>query len=142
MSHTLNFLGSMYAQINRWKHLARVAPRLYAGGDAMGTMDVWTTGLNGGLLGELARDPETRWVYEHLQKPLIGIVLKHHQRGIATDQEQVKVALKDLERNQMVAVQRAQAYTGWPINLRSPKHLAYWLFDVEKLKARRKYRAR
>ena len=140
MSHTLNFLGSMYAQINRWKHLARVAPRLYAGGDAMGTMDVWTTGLNGGLLGELERDPETKWVYENLQKPLVGIVLKHHQRGIATDQEQVKVALKDLERNQMVAVQKAHAYTGWPFNLRSPQQLAYWLYTVEGLKTKRRAR--
>lgn len=137
MSHTLNFLGSLYAQINRWKHLVHVAPRLYAGGDAMGTMDVWETGLNGGLKGELDRDPETKWVYEHLQKPLIPIVLKHHQRGIATDPAKVKIALAAISDRQAGYTQHAQAYTGWPINLRSPKHLAYWLYDVEKLKVRR-----
>ena len=142
MSHTLNFLGSMYAWINRWKHLVRVAPRLYAGGDALGTMDVWDTGINGGLKGELERDPETKWVYENLQKPLVGIVLKHHQRGISTDEQAVVVALKDIKLQQDEYLKQARAYVGWDINLRSPKQLAYWLYDVEKLKVRRQYRAR
>src|SRR3990167_1219792 len=142
MSHTLNFLGSMYARINRWKHLARISPRVYAGGDALGTMDVWETGLHGGLKGELERDPETKWVYENLQKPLIPIVLKHHQRGICTDPEQVKIALGAISTQQREYVLRAQAYAGWGINLRSPKQLAYWLFDAEDIKVRRKPRAR
>ena len=141
MSHTLNFLGSLYGHINRWKHLARVSPRVYAGGDALGTMDVWETGLHGGLKGELERDPETRWVYENLQKPLIPIVLKHHQRGIATDPEQVKIALAAISERQQGYVLQAQAFAGWPLNLRSPKQLAYWLFDVEGIKVRRKLRA-
>ena len=138
MSHTLNFLGSMYAQINRWKHLARVAPRLYAGGDALGTMDVWTTGLTGGLLGELSRDLETQWVYDHLQKPLIGIVLKHHQRGIAVDSLEVKRALAGLEARQHAYTLQAQAYCGFPINLRSPKQLAHHLYNIEGLKVKRR----
>lgn len=137
MSHTLNFLGSMYARINRWKHLVQIAPRLYAGGDALGTMDVWETGLNGGLKGGLARDPQTQWVYENLQKPLIPIILKHHQRGIRTNPEQVKRALAAISARQQDHVGRAQAYCGWPINLRSPSQVAQWLFDVEGLKARR-----
>lgn len=137
MSHTLNFLGSMYAWINRWKHLVKVSPRLYAGGDALGTMDVWTTGLNGGLLGELDRDPETKWVYENLQKPLVGIVLKHHQRGIAVDSAAVKRALGGLESRQHSYSLQAQAYCGFPINLRSPAQVAYYLYDVEGLKVKR-----
>ena len=141
-SHTLNFLGSIYARINRWKHLARIAPRQYAGADALGTMDAWATGLHGGLLGELDRDPQTKWVYENLQKPLIPIIMKAHQRGIATDREAARAALVDIKREQDRFELRAQAYAGWPLNLRSPQHVAFWLFDVEGLKVRRKFGAR
>ena len=136
-SHTLNFLGSIYARINRWKHLSRIAPRQYAGGDALGTMDAWATGLHGGLLGELDRDPQTKWVYEHLQKPLIPIIMKAHRRGIATDREAAKVALADIKREQDRFELRAQAYAGWALNLRSPQHVAFWLYTIEQIKARR-----
>lgn len=142
MSHKLNFLGSLYARINRWKHLSKVSPKRYAGGDALGTMDVWETGLHGGLKGELARDPQSQWVYENLQKPLIPIIVKNQATGIAVDREKVKVALKAIGIQQQREVLRAQAYAGWSINLRSPKQLAYWLFDVEGLKVRRKVNAR
>src|SRR5437870_13889350 len=84
MSHKLNFLGSLYSRINRWKHLSRSNPIVYSGGDAIGTMDVWMTGRHGGLRAALARDPQTLWVYENLQKPLIPIILKHRQWGIRT----------------------------------------------------------
>ena len=137
-SHTLNFLGSIYSKINRWKHLARIAPRQYAGGDALGTMDAWATGLHGGLSGELARDPQTKWVYENLQKPLIPIIMKAHQRGIATDQEAARAALVDIKREQERFELRAQAYAGWPLNLRSPAHVAFWLYNIEQIKVRRR----
>ena len=136
-SHTLNFLGSIYARINRWKHLARIAPRQYAGADALGTMDAWATGLHGGLLGELDRDPQTKWVYENLQKPLIPIIMKAHQRGIATDREAARAALADIKREQDRFELRAQAYAGWALNLRSPQHVAFWLYTIEQIKARR-----
>ena len=140
MSHALNFLGSMYARINRWKHLSDLAPRLYSGGDAIGTMDVWDTGLYGGIKGELARDPKSAWVYENLQKPLIPIIMRAMATGIATNPEAVKVALQDITMTQTGYVHQAQAYAGWPINLRSPKQLAYWLYTVEGLKARNRSR--
>lgn len=132
MSHTLNFLGSLYARINRWKHLAKVAPVTYSGGDALGTMDVWDTGLHGGLKGELARDPQSQWVYQNLQKPLVPLVFRAMQRGIATDQAAVAVALRDIKRDQARLVMQAHAYCGWPINLRSPKQLAFWLYIIER----------
>lgn len=137
MSHTLNFLGSLYARFNRWKHLSHVAPKTYAGGDALGTMDVWETGLHGGLKGEMERDPQTKWVYENLQKPLIPIILKMHQKGIAVDQEAAKRALVEIVRQQRTFAMQAQAYAGFPINLRSPSQVAFWLFQIEKLKVRR-----
>ena len=141
-SHTLNFLGSIYARINRWKHLARIAPRQYSGADALGTMDAWATGLHGGLSGELARDPQTKWVYENLQKPLVPIVLRAHKRGIATDQKAAQVALRAIREEQQAFEMRAQAYAGWPLNLRSPAHVAFWIYTIEQVKARRKFGAR
>ena len=142
-SHTLNFLGSLYSKINRWKHLARIAPRQYAGADALGTMDAWATGLHGGLSGELARDPQTKWVYENLQKPLIPIIMKAHQRGIATDREAARAALAAIKREQDRFELRAQASAGWALNIRSPQHVAFWLYTIEQVKkARRKFGAR
>lgn len=137
MSHTLNFLGSMYGRFNRWKHLSHLAPKTYAGGDALGTLDVWETGLHGGLKGELERDPQSKWIYEHLQKPLVPIILKMHQRGIAVDQEAAQRALKEIKQTQQGFESQAQAYAGWPLNLRSPSHVAFCLYAVEKLKVRR-----
>src|SRR5207245_914599 len=96
MSHKLNFLGSLYSRINRWKHLSKVAPITYSGGDAIGTMDVWETGLHGGIKGELERDPQSKWVYENLQKPLVPIIVKMRSKGIAVDQKAADVALKDI----------------------------------------------
>ena len=134
-SHTLNYLGSIYARFNRWKHLDELAPRTYAGGDALGTMDVWSTGLHGGLSGELDRDPGSRWVYENLERPLIPIILRNRATGIRTDPDGAEKTLKVIEHDQADALQRAIAYTGVPwFSVTSPKHLSEWLWTVEKLK--------
>jgi len=138
MSHALNFLGSVYGRLNRWKHLSDVAPRTYAAGDAFGTLDVWELGLFGGIKGELERDPQSLWVYENLRKPLVPIILKHHKRGIAVDNAAADVALQALKIEQRAFELQAQAYAGFPLNLRSPKQLAWWLYDVENLKVRRR----
>lgn len=140
MSHTLNFLGSMYGRLNRWKHLADVSPRTYAAGDAFGTLDVWQLGLYGGIRGELERDPQSMWVYTNLRKPLVPIILKHAQHGIAVDHQAADVALKGLIKEQAQFELQARAYAGFPLNLRSPKQLAWWLYDVEGLKAKRSRR--
>lgn len=119
-----------------------MAPKTYAGGDALGTMDVWETGLHGGLSGELDRDPQSRWVYEHLMRPLISIILKARQRGIAVDHVAAKHALTTLRAQQDAFSTQAQAYAGWPINLRSPTQVSFWLFTAEGIKVRRKFGAR
>ena len=139
MAHTLNYLGSIYGRMNRWKHLRVVAPKTYSGADALGTLDCWTTGLHGGLLGELSRDPQSLWVYENLQKPLVPIIVKMQERTIAVDVAAAKRALGSIEEQQQQEILRAQAYAGWPINLRSPKHLAQWLYDIEGMKVRQRY---
>lgn len=135
MSHTLNFLGSMYARINRWKHLRESHPRLYAGADALGTMDAWQSGLRGGLHAELKADPRSYFVYETLQKPLIRIIMKARQRGIKTSARAVAEAIAGLKTQQQAQGLRAQLHVGWPLKLSSPKQLAYWLYQVERVRA-------
>ena len=138
MSHKLNFLGSLHARINRWKHLVHANPVVYAGGDAMGTMDVWSTGLNGGLWGQLERDPQSFWVYEHLMRPLLPLIMKHRKWGIRTNPAAAKKAIADITRLQDQEVMRARAYTGWwGFKLTSPKQVGHWLYAAEKLKVRR-----
>ena len=101
-------------------------------------MDVWSTGLHGGLLGELERDSLSFQVYESLQRPLIPLIVRNQARGIASNPQIVQEALKGIGKEQEDLVRRAQAYCGWPINIRSPKQLAYWLFQMEGMKVRRK----
>ena len=102
-------------------------------------MDAWATGLHGGLSGELSRDPQTKWVYENLQKPLVPIVLRAHKRGIATDQKAAQIALQAIKVEQHTFELRAQAYAGWPLNLRSPQQIAFWLYTIEQIKAKRAF---
>lgn len=129
LAHDLNYLGSMYARINRWKHLVHTNPRVYAGGDALGTLDVWSRGL----AGELKRDPDSERVYRQYVKPLVPIILRAKQNGIPTNQERVKEVINLFGKEMETAQCRATAAVGWPINLGSPLQVSDYLYRVEKV---------
>jgi hypothetical protein len=128
LGHKLDEAGSVYARTNRWKHLVHSNPIQYAGGDALGTYD---TALP--LKRELERDPRTKWIYEHLTLPLVPIINKGHKIGSRLDQARVVQALSELDVIQRDLQERAQAITGYPINLGSNDQVAEWLFDIEQV---------
>lgn len=125
-AHNLNYLGSLYGQTNRHKHLEYINPIQYSAGDALHTMDAWL-----GMQHEFVRDPQSLEVYEQYQRPLLSIILAARARGLRVDQERVTTALKDLEQGQEEQTLMAQAVVGWPINLQSGPQVSQWLYQVE-----------
>ena len=128
LDHDLDFVGSMYARTNRWKHLFRTNPRVYAGCDALGTWDAMVS-----LLAELERDPQVRKVYYDYQLPLAGIIHKARGKGLRVVPERVAQALAAMDTRQADAEARAQACVGWPLNLGSPQQVAQQLYEVEQV---------
>ena len=124
--HSLNYLGSLYGRTNRHKHLAHIAPLQYSAGDALHTMDVWEA-----LEAQMNRDPQSRWVYEHCQRPLLPIILKATQTGSRVDRERATLAARAMHARQAAITQQAQAAVGWPINVGSSKQVGEWLATVE-----------
>lgn len=131
--HDLEFPGSLYASINRWKHLQHTNPREYSAGDAVGTWDVWLA-----LQREFRREPPSEQVYRGWQLPLIPIIRRAKQSGLRLHQERVPQFLQDLDAMRGEQQMRAQAAVGWPLNLGSGPQVGYQLYDVEGLSAPRK----
>ena len=128
LDHDLDFLGSIYARTNRWKHLLRTNPRVYAGGDALGTWDAFVP-----MAQELKRDPQVRKVYYEYQLPLASIIHRARAFGLKVVPTRVAQALVAMEDQQTESTLVAQAHTGWPINLGSAAQVSHELFAVEKV---------
>jgi hypothetical protein len=71
LPHSLEFLESLYARTNLWKHLFQRTPRVYSGGDAVGTFDVFL-----GLVGEMKADPQSAWIYRNSVFPLTPLIME------------------------------------------------------------------
>ena len=125
LDHDLGFIGSLYASINRWKHLSHANPRVYSGGDAYATLEI-----NEALDKELERDPKIKHVYYSYRLPLVPIIMKARSRGILVNQENVEAGLQDLAAQRTDAQALAQAACGWPINVGSPAQVKYALMEV------------
>src|SRR5574338_350241 len=128
LAHDLDFLGSLYARTNRWKHLVRTNPVVYSAGDALGTWDVWRA-----LRAELARDHDTRRVYETCLLPLLPIVARARRMGIRVEQKRAEASVRALREAQRVLQLGAMAAAGWPLSLSSAKQVTTHLYDVEGL---------
>ena len=135
LDHDLNFGGSLYASINRWKHLVTSNPRVYSAGDAVGTLDWWK-----GMEAEFQRDPRSQWVYQHCLLPQLQVIRKARAKGIKVNHARIGPAFKELEHVMTVERLKAQAWAGYPINLDSPPQVARWLYDIEDIGARKKGR--
>jgi DNA polymerase I-like protein with 3'-5' exonuclease and polymerase domains len=132
LPHTLDFLGSMHAKTNAWKHLFHANQVEYSGGDALGTWDVWTA-----LSKEFEHDPASWEVYRDEVSPLTPIIMRATTEGLRLDRDRVRVATEALERRLAAIEAQAQAAVGWPINLGSPQQVEHWLYQVEGIGAGR-----
>lgn len=133
--HGLNYLGSLYARTNRWKHLVKTNPVQYSGGDALGTWDVWQA-----LQPQLQRDPGSLQVYQTQQLPLVHVIRRAGAPGLKLNQQKVEQALVDLEAKGRDATVLAQAAAGFPLNLGSNPQVAQQLYLREGIKVQRRAR--
>ncbi len=128
LSHSLEFLGSVFATINRWKHLFHRNPKVYSGGDAVGTWDVYLA-----LVREMQADLQSAWIYRNSVFPLTPVIMEAESVGLRLDQGHVQSALVHHKALQREVELEAQAYCGFPINLGSSEQVARWLYQVEKV---------
>lgn len=129
LAHDLDTLGSLYASINRWKHLMHTSPILYSAGDAVGTWDAQQA-----IEGELERDPLTKKLYYDVQLKLIPIIRRAREAGMMVHRANAdKITAEHLAKVEELKV-KAQALAGWPINLGAGPQVAVQLYEVEKLK--------
>lgn len=129
--HDLNYLGSIYSSMNRWKHLSDVEPQLYAGADAWGLWEI-----DEALEKEFSRDPRSRKVYEDIDRPTLKTFIGAQYRGLRVNQKRLQEVVTALEGDKKDAERRAVAAVGWPIKLGSvgPNgQIPHWLYNVEKL---------
>jgi DNA polymerase I-like protein with 3'-5' exonuclease and polymerase domains len=128
LPHTLAYLGSLYARINRWKHLFRRNPRVYSGGDALGTWDVYLA-----LVAELKADPASARVYREELYPLNPIISEASNVGLRVHQWRVEAALTYHQRLKDELCAEVEAWAGYPLLLSSPDQVARHLYEVEKV---------
>lgn len=125
--HDLNYLGSLYSSMNRWKHLREVPGQIteYAGADAWGTWEVDVP-----LEAEFRADPLSRGVYEKYMRPLVPIIEKATTAGIRTEPRRVRIAEAAMLEKLNRASAQAQAASGWAINLGSNPQVGHHLYEV------------
>lgn len=129
LRHNLNFLGSLYATINRWKHLDQINPIQYSGLDGVGTWDVWFA-----LKREFDRDPQSLWIYRNSQLKLVNVIRNSASlKGIRVNQEKSREIAAGLVKQVEEFVPHAQALVGWPINIGSDLQTKKQLYDVERI---------
>jgi len=126
--HDLNFLGSLYAPINRWKHLDAINPKLYSAADAYATWEISKP-----LRNELERDLRSKFIYETKNNKLPLIILRAEEAGILINQPVAKQRYLDRMGKVEDLVAKAQAIAGWPINIHSNPQASHHLYEVEKL---------
>lgn len=132
--HTLDFLGSMYARTNRWKHLAQINPLVYSAGDALGTIDAHTS-----MAREFQRDERSWWVYRNVVLPQARVIARAQRYGLRLDQQKVREFYDDLAARAHEAELKAQAAVGWPINLNSNPQLTHQLYQLEQIHRQRSF---
>ena len=124
--HDLNYLGSLYSSFNRWKHLGDRDPILYSGLDAVGLLEVDTA-----LERELGADPHSHRVWETIDRPALGEFVRAQYTGLRTHPSRVNEVVALLQGQADEAMCKAQALSGWPINIGSPSQVAHRLYDID-----------
>lgn len=127
--HDLNYLGSVYASFNRWKHLSETNPTLYAVLDAVGLFEV-----DRALERELDADPQSRRVWTEIDRPALGEFVRAQYRGLRTNPARVAEVRDQLQRDVDEAQLMALAIVGRPFNIGSASQSAHRLYVVEGIK--------
>ena len=130
MPHDLDFLGSIYSSMNRWKHLRERegAAQLYSAADAWGAWECWPS-----IQAEFEKDPRSREIYSEYVRPMIPVIQKAQAQGRRVWKPRIIEGVESMQYQREDAQLRAQAAAGWPINLASPQQVGAQLYGAEGL---------
>lgn len=114
MGHTLEFVASMSGGYEKLKHLSKSDPLLYNWGDVIETLHIWK-----GLYASLSNDPGCMEAYRK-KIALLPIIMRREAKGFRVNTAFVEPAIIAYREKMDQASKLAEAYTGFPVNMRSP----------------------
>ena len=79
--HSLNYINSMYGQLNRYKHLSTDNSLFYSAADSWEPMNIWRNEL----LPQFRADKQSWEVYKRYRLPLARIINKAQETGVMID---------------------------------------------------------
>ncbi len=88
-----------------------------------------TLRLHGALWPELEKAPGRRFVYEHIEMPLVPALARMERAGVLIDGELLAQQTRDMRRRMTVLVAEAHTAASHPFSLDSPKQLQTILFE-------------
>ena len=130
MGHSLDELCERYGKLPRHKDLELIDTAVYNAVDVLQTFFVWRDGL----VPLLRKDTAAELIYSELSLPFLKeIQLETELAGIRIDKSKPYALYDKYDLKRKQAALLAQAYCGFPINLRSSDDLKHWLYTVEGL---------
>ena len=124
--HSLNYINSIYGEMNRYKHLSEKDEQFYSAADSWEPMREWMTYF----IPEFKRDRQSWRVYKQYRLPLIDIIDKAQQTGVKLDSARLRDLQLILQEHLLMYQKSAQELTGDnTFNLGGSKVLKAALYD-------------
>ena len=90
------------------------------------------------LFPRLCADEKLQYVYQHIELPVMPVLLAMERRGVLIDSQRLEAQSHELGREMLALEQKAYAAAGQPFNLNSPKQIQEILFERQGLPVKKK----
>jgi DNA polymerase-1 len=94
--------------------------------------------VHGALYPRIAAEETLKRVYETIELPVMGVLLRMERNGVLLDGAKLDAQSHELGKEMLELEQKAHAAAGQPFNLNSPKQIQEILFDKQKLPVKKK----
>jgi DNA polymerase I len=97
-----------------------------------------TLAVHDALFPQIAAQDTLRRVYETIELPVMGVLLRMERNGVRLDGAKLEAQSHELGKEMLELEQKAHAAAGQPFNLNSPKQIQEILFDKQQLPVKKK----
>jgi DNA polymerase-1 len=97
-----------------------------------------TFAVHDALYPRIAADDKLRYVYEHIELPVLPVLLRMERNGVLLDAEKLLAQGHELGKEMLELEQKAYQAAGQPFNLNSPKQIQEILFERQGLPVKKK----
>ena len=94
--------------------------------------------LHAVLFEKISADEKLKYVYEHIELPVMPVLLRVERNGVLIDGAKLDAQSHELGKEMLEIEQKAYQAAGQPFNLNSPKQIQEILFDKQKLPVKKK----